>query len=127
MGSVWGVSVRYSLCSRAKLTISFVSHSFYRSLSAHFGLSLGLASYIYSLDGCTTSAYLTFATSAFGGHGLMSAIQTAQSLIGRSYDFLFRNAISVLHVVSVSHRTRSHFYSKYHALLADTPYCLPLE
>jgi hypothetical protein len=44
--------------------------------------SLGLASYIYSLDGTTTFAYLTFATSAFNGHGVISAIQTAQGIIG---------------------------------------------
>jgi hypothetical protein len=46
-----------------------------------FAFSLALASYMYALDGSTTSNYLTFATSAFGGHGLMSTIQTAQSLI----------------------------------------------
>ncbi|KZT25469.1 drug:h+ antiporter [Neolentinus lepideus HHB14362 ss-1] len=46
-------------------------------------LFLGLASaaYIYSLDGCTTPYYLTFATSTFGEHSLISAIQVSQSII----------------------------------------------
>jgi hypothetical protein len=44
--------------------------------------SIGLASYIYSLDASTTYAYLTFATSFFGKHSLISSITVAQSLIG---------------------------------------------
>ncbi|KAH7919716.1 MFS general substrate transporter [Leucogyrophana mollusca] len=44
-------------------------------------VGLGLASYIYSLDGSTTSAYLTFATSTFNGHSLIGSITVAQSLI----------------------------------------------
>ncbi|RXW16248.1 hypothetical protein EST38_g9606 [Candolleomyces aberdarensis] len=44
-------------------------------------ISLGLAAYIYSLDGTTTYSYLSFATSSFGGHTLISTIQTAQSII----------------------------------------------
>lgn len=43
---------------------------------------LGLASYIYSLDGSTTYTYLAYATSAFGDHSLISSIQVAQSVIG---------------------------------------------
>ena len=46
--------------------------------------SLGLAAYIYSLDGTTTYSYLSFATSSFGGHTLVSTIQTAQSIISAS-------------------------------------------
>lgn len=44
-------------------------------------IGLGLASYIYSLDASTTYAYLTFATSTFGEHSLISSITVAQSLI----------------------------------------------
>ncbi|KAG2072951.1 MFS general substrate transporter [Suillus decipiens] len=44
-------------------------------------IGLGLASYIYSLDASTTYAYLTFATSYFGEHSLISSITVAQSLI----------------------------------------------
>ncbi|EMD31052.1 hypothetical protein CERSUDRAFT_163556 [Gelatoporia subvermispora B] len=44
-------------------------------------IGLALASYIYSLDGSTTYTYLAFATSAFGGHSLISSIQVAQSII----------------------------------------------
>ncbi|KIK94500.1 hypothetical protein PAXRUDRAFT_33484 [Paxillus rubicundulus Ve08.2h10] len=44
-------------------------------------IGLGLASYIYSLDASTTSVYLTFATSSFGEHSLISSITVAQSLI----------------------------------------------
>ncbi|KAG2131593.1 major facilitator superfamily domain-containing protein [Suillus bovinus] len=44
-------------------------------------VGLGLASYIYSLDASTTYAYLTFATSYFGEHSLISSITVAQSLI----------------------------------------------
>ncbi|KAI9572565.1 MFS general substrate transporter [Boletus coccyginus] len=43
--------------------------------------SIALASYIYSLDASTTSAYLTFATSSFGEHSLLGSIAVAQSLI----------------------------------------------
>lgn len=44
-------------------------------------IGIGLASYIYSLDASTTYAYLTFATSFFGKHSLISSITVAQSLI----------------------------------------------
>ncbi|KAF9229770.1 MFS general substrate transporter [Gyrodon lividus] len=44
-------------------------------------IGLALASYIYSLDASTTSVYLTFATSSFGEHSLISSITVAQSLI----------------------------------------------
>ncbi|KAH7884054.1 major facilitator superfamily domain-containing protein [Phlebopus sp. FC_14] len=44
-------------------------------------IGLGLASYIYSLDASTTPSYLTFATSSFGEHSLISSITVAQSLI----------------------------------------------
>ena len=57
-------------------------------------LSLGLASYIYSLDASTTSAYLAFATSAFDQHSLIASIQVAQSLIGISSAFLPNRHIS---------------------------------
>ncbi|PAV16768.1 MFS polyamine transporter [Pyrrhoderma noxium] len=43
--------------------------------------SLALACYIYSLDGCTTSSYLTFAASALNDHSLISSVQVAQSII----------------------------------------------
>ena len=42
---------------------------------------LALACYIYSLDGCTTSSYLTFAASALNDHSLISSVQVAQSII----------------------------------------------
>ncbi|TFK35357.1 drug:h+ antiporter [Crucibulum laeve] len=44
-------------------------------------ISLGLAAYIYSLDGTTTYSYLSFAASSLGGHSLISTIQIAQSVI----------------------------------------------
>ncbi|KAJ7510037.1 major facilitator superfamily domain-containing protein [Mycena galericulata] len=44
-------------------------------------ISLGLAAYIYSLDGTTTYTYLTYATSEFGGHSLLGPIQVAQGII----------------------------------------------
>lgn len=47
-------------------------------------LSIGLASYIYSLDGQTTYSYLAFATSSFDKHSLISTIQVAQSIISES-------------------------------------------
>ena len=45
---------------------------------------IGLASYIYSLDGQTTYNYLPFATSAYDRHSLISTIQVAQSVISQS-------------------------------------------
>ncbi|OJT02311.1 Siderophore iron transporter 3 [Trametes pubescens] len=44
-------------------------------------VGIGLASYIYSLDGQTTYSYLAFATSSFDKHSLISTIQVAQSII----------------------------------------------
>ncbi|KAH8109673.1 drug:h+ antiporter [Phellopilus nigrolimitatus] len=44
-------------------------------------VSLGLASYIYSLDSSTTSNYLSFAASSFGEHSLISSVAVAQSVI----------------------------------------------
>ncbi|KAH8118651.1 drug:h+ antiporter [Phellopilus nigrolimitatus] len=44
-------------------------------------VSLGLASYIYALDGSTTSNYLSFAASSFGEHSLISSVTVAQSVI----------------------------------------------
>ncbi|KAI0781782.1 drug:h+ antiporter [Abortiporus biennis] len=44
-------------------------------------IGLALASYVYSLDGSTTYTYLSFATSYFGEHSLISSIQVAQSII----------------------------------------------
>jgi len=44
-------------------------------------ISLGLAAYIYSLDGSTTSSYLSYAASAFDEHSLISPIQVAQGVV----------------------------------------------
>ncbi|KAF5338766.1 hypothetical protein D9611_013329 [Ephemerocybe angulata] len=44
-------------------------------------ISLGLAAYIYSLDGTTTYSYLNFATSAFDDHSLISTIQVVQGIV----------------------------------------------
>ncbi|KZT38553.1 MFS general substrate transporter [Sistotremastrum suecicum HHB10207 ss-3] len=44
-------------------------------------IGLALASYMYSLDGSTTSYYLTFATSEFSEHALISSVQVAQGII----------------------------------------------
>ncbi|KAK7689671.1 hypothetical protein QCA50_007466 [Cerrena zonata] len=44
-------------------------------------IGLGLASYVYSLDGSTTFTYLSFAASSFGEHSLIASIQVAQSII----------------------------------------------
>ncbi|KAG6908911.1 hypothetical protein DXG01_002792 [Tephrocybe rancida] len=44
-------------------------------------ISLGLAAYIYSLDGSTTYTYLYYAASEFENHTLISTIQVAQSMI----------------------------------------------
>ncbi|RPD68964.1 hypothetical protein L226DRAFT_563665 [Lentinus tigrinus ALCF2SS1-7] len=46
--------------------------------------TIGLASYVYSLDNQTTSNYLAFATSYFGSHSLISSIQVAQSILDGS-------------------------------------------
>lgn len=59
------------------------------TLGTVFGLtgmfhSLGLAAYIYSLDGSTSWYYLTFAASSFGGHSYIATIQVAQAIIGDS-------------------------------------------
>lgn len=53
--------------------------------------SLGLACYIYSLDGQTTSYYLAFAASAFDKHSLISSVQVAQSVISASLVPLLRS------------------------------------
>lgn len=45
-------------------------------------ISLGLAAYIYSLDGTTTYSYLSWAVSEFGKHSMISTIQVAQGIIG---------------------------------------------
>ncbi|KAJ8507930.1 hypothetical protein ONZ45_g9738 [Pleurotus djamor] len=44
-------------------------------------ISLGLAAYIYSLDGTTTYNYAAFAASEFGHHSLIGSISVAQSII----------------------------------------------
>ncbi|TFY78973.1 hypothetical protein EWM64_g5038 [Hericium alpestre] len=44
-------------------------------------VSLGLACYIYSLDGSTTSYYLAFAASRLNDHSLIASVQVAQSII----------------------------------------------
>ncbi|KAJ7709746.1 major facilitator superfamily domain-containing protein [Mycena rosella] len=44
-------------------------------------ITLGLAAYIYSLDGTTTYTYLSYATSEFGDHSLIGPIQVAQGII----------------------------------------------
>ncbi|CAE7136928.1 unnamed protein product [Rhizoctonia solani] len=44
-------------------------------------ISIGLAAYMYSLDGTTTWTYLAFAGSALNDHSLISAVQVAQSII----------------------------------------------
>ncbi|KAF8198595.1 drug:h+ antiporter [Pholiota molesta] len=58
------------------------THKVYGKYSKWFlFIGLGLAAYIYSLDGTTTYSYLAFATSSFGDHSLISTIQVAQSII----------------------------------------------
>ncbi|KEP44899.1 drug:H+ antiporter [Rhizoctonia solani 123E] len=44
-------------------------------------ISIGLAAYMYSLDGTTTWTYLAFAGSAFNDHSLIATVQVAQSII----------------------------------------------
>ncbi|KAF5327482.1 hypothetical protein D9619_005131 [Psilocybe cf. subviscida] len=44
-------------------------------------ISLGLAAYIYSLDGTTTYTYLAYVTSSFERHAFIATIQVAQSII----------------------------------------------
>ncbi|KAJ7172314.1 drug:h+ antiporter [Mycena filopes] len=44
-------------------------------------VSLGLAAYIYALDGTTTYTYLTYCVSEFGGHGLLGPIQVTQGIL----------------------------------------------
>ncbi|CAE6336073.1 unnamed protein product [Rhizoctonia solani] len=44
-------------------------------------VSIGLAAYIYSLDGSTTWTYLAFAGSALNNHSLITTVQVAQSII----------------------------------------------
>ncbi|KAF8880998.1 drug:h+ antiporter [Infundibulicybe gibba] len=58
------------------------THKVYGKYSKWFlFVSLGLASYIYSLDGTTTYTYLNYAVSSFNGLSLISSIQVAQSII----------------------------------------------
>ncbi|KAH0589823.1 hypothetical protein H2248_000018 [Termitomyces sp. 'cryptogamus'] len=58
------------------------THKVYGKYSKWFlFLGLGLAAYIYSLDGSTTYTYLSYAASAFEDHTLISTIQVAQSII----------------------------------------------
>ncbi|EIN05327.1 MFS general substrate transporter [Punctularia strigosozonata HHB-11173 SS5] len=63
------------------ITIEATEHVYGRFSKWCLFVGLALASYIYSLDASTTYSYLNFATSAFGGHALISAIQVAQSII----------------------------------------------
>ena len=70
------VRPRSASCSRAPHT-----HPPRGTRRAH---RIGLASYIYSLDGQTTYNYLPFATSAYDRHSLISTIQVAQSVISTS-------------------------------------------
>ncbi|CAE6508217.1 unnamed protein product [Rhizoctonia solani] len=44
-------------------------------------ISIGLAAYMYSLDGTTTWTYLAFAGSALNDHSLIATVQVAQSII----------------------------------------------
>ncbi|KAJ7046973.1 drug:h+ antiporter [Mycena alexandri] len=44
-------------------------------------ISLGLAAYIYALDGTTTYTYLPYAVSEFGSHSLLGPIQVTQGII----------------------------------------------
>ncbi|KAF8149148.1 drug:h+ antiporter [Crassisporium funariophilum] len=58
------------------------THKVYGKYSKWFlFISLGLAAYIYSLDGSTTWSYLAFAASSLGNHTLISSIQVAQAII----------------------------------------------
>ncbi|KAG6890842.1 hypothetical protein C0992_012481 [Termitomyces sp. T32_za158] len=58
------------------------THKVYGKYSKWFlFIGLGLAAYIYSLDGSTTYTYLSYAASAFEDHTLISTIQVAQSII----------------------------------------------
>ncbi|CAE6385752.1 unnamed protein product [Rhizoctonia solani] len=44
-------------------------------------ISIGLAAYMYSLDGTTTWTYLAFAGSALNNHSLIATVQVAQTII----------------------------------------------
>jgi hypothetical protein len=44
-------------------------------------ISLGLAAYVYSLDQTTTYFYISFATSSFSHHSLLSSIEVAAQVI----------------------------------------------
>ncbi|KAF7791098.1 hypothetical protein EIP86_002059 [Pleurotus ostreatoroseus] len=44
-------------------------------------LGLSLAAYVYSLDSCTTSIYLSYVASSFEEHSLISSIEIAQTVI----------------------------------------------
>jgi MFS family permease len=44
-------------------------------------ISLGLAAYVYSLDGTTTYYYLQFATSELNGHSLLTTVAVVQAMI----------------------------------------------
>ncbi|KAG6830481.1 hypothetical protein H0H92_000488 [Tricholoma furcatifolium] len=65
------------------------THKVYGKYSKWFlFIGLGLAAYIYSLDGQTTYTYLSYAASEFEDHTLISTIQVAQSMINPSNAFL---------------------------------------
>lgn len=55
--------------------------SFFRTRSKP-SYSLGLAAYIYSLDGTTTYTYLQIAASYMDHHSLIGTISVAQAIIG---------------------------------------------
>ena len=74
---------RVRCLSSPRLDIQYWSLVLLTSLFIHLS-SLGLASYVYSLDGSTTYTYLSFAASSFGEHSLIASIQVAQSVISES-------------------------------------------
>lgn len=75
-------------CAFASLPPASVEHLDLRPPAS--GHRIGLASYVYSLDGTTTYNYLVFATSAFDKHSLISTIQVAQSVISKLSLFSLR-------------------------------------
>lgn len=64
-------------------------------------IGLGLAAYIYSLDGQTTYSYLAFAASDLEDHSLISSIQTAQSIISLSQSLPSSALPNILYAVAV--------------------------
>ncbi|KAI3606432.1 h+ antiporter [Moniliophthora roreri] len=79
--SVADINTNEALMHTGVLTVE-ATHKVFGSYSKwYLFIGLGLAAYIYSLDGQTTYSYLIFAASDLKDHSLIATIQVVQSII----------------------------------------------